>query len=189
MEVAFILLILILSVLVLSFVLTTANDERKENNQKKENPKTEEPEEEPIFEEPKYTYQNKKGKYVDYRTKYPRPYRCEDGHYVRSKAEREIDDFFFQNNIRHIYEPEYIYQDDTKEVKKYYPDFFLPDHKLYIEYFGLKDMKYLDKMEHKIKVFQSNRKINFTYLTPKDDKRIKEKLREICYQYNITIKQ
>lgn len=118
----------------------------------------------------------------DYRDFYKKPYRCEDGDYVRSKSEREIDNFLFRNRIWHIYEPEYI----CKETgKKYYPDFYLPDYKLYIEYFGLTDEKYLEKKAEKIRMFRNDPDIHFAYISHEDDSNITEKMKAVCQENQI----
>lgn len=131
---------------------------------------------------PQYEKKNHK---KDFRKKYPADIRCQDGDYVRSKSERDIDDFFFQNKIWHIYEPTYI---EPTTQKKHYPDFYLPDYNLYIEYFGMTDPKYLENRERKITMYLSDNSINFEYLTQADDNDIYEKLKEICQKHSIPIK-
>lgn len=122
----------------------------------------------------------------DFRAKYDnRDYRCTDGDYVRSKAEREIDNFFFQNRIFHIYENEYKH---PHTGKTYSPDFYLPDYNLYIEYFGGTDSEYIKSRNEKIDAYESDESINFEYLTYKDDYIMEQKLREICRKYNILLK-
>ena len=118
----------------------------------------------------------------DYRNRYPKNYRCEDGDYVRSKAEREIDDFLYRNRIWHVYESEYICMENGW---KYYPDFYLPDYNLYIEYFGREDKKYREKRDQKIKMYTADENVNFVWLDAKDDANITERLTEICKQYKI----
>lgn len=109
-------------------------------------------------------------------------YECNDGDKVRSKSERDIDNFFFENRIWHIYE--YSYEHPfTKELAK--PDFYLPDYNLYIEYFGLNTKEYLEKREHKIKMYNSDTSIKFEYLTYEDDVDITKKLLQICKKHNI----
>ena len=112
-------------------------------------------------------------------------FRCQDGDYVRSKAEREIDNFFFNNRIWHIYE--YKYEHPVTEEWAI-PDFYLPDHNLFIEYFGLDTPEYIEKREHKIKMYRSDKSIRFEYLTYEDDADINGKLIEICKKYNIPLK-
>ena len=81
---------------------------------------------------------------IDYRRVYPMTYRCKDGHYVRSKAERIIDDSLFEAQILHVYEKRVVNEDNEEE---YYPDFYLPfegksfgkEKGIYIEFFGLED--------------------------------------------------
>ena len=66
-------------------------------------------------------------------------YTCKDGHIVKSKSEREIDNYLYENNIPHAYERELPYGATEKEVL--HPDFYLPHylgHKkhVYIEHWG-----------------------------------------------------
>ena len=42
--------------------------------------------------------------------------------------------------------------------------------------------------EHKIEMYQSNKSINFEYLTYEDDDRLYDKLKEICNKYKIPLK-
>ena len=112
-------------------------------------------------------------------------FKCMDGDYVRSKAEREIDNFFFNNRIWHIYEYRYEHP-ITKEWA--IPDFYLPDYNLFIEYFGLNTPEYIENREHKIKMYHSDKSINFEYLTYEDDADLNAKLLQICKKYNIPIK-
>ncbi len=110
---------------------------------------------------------------------------CLDGDFVRSKAEREIDNFFFNNRIWHIYEKAYHVPNSGK---KYNPDFYLPDYNLYIEYFGSEEPKYLRKKDEKIRVYSADPNINFEYLTFEDDNQIYERLQDICRKYSIPTK-
>ena len=118
---------------------------------------------------------------TDFRQRYEKPYRCNDGDYVRSKSEREIDDFLYANRIWHVYEPEYV----CKNGKKYYPDFLLSDYDLYIEYFGKTDEEYIAKKKQKIEDLSAEPNIKFEYLEHTDDVNIAEKLAGILKKHNI----
>ncbi len=121
----------------------------------------------------------------DYRKKHKKDFRCKDGHYVSSKSEREIDNFFFDNGIKHVYEENYKHPTTGKTAL---PDFYLPDYNLYIEYFGMTTEDYIRNREEKIDMYQSDKSIKFAYLTYKDDNIIYEKLKDICYKYSIPTK-
>lgn len=56
---------------------------------------------------------------------------------VKSYGEMEIANFLTLNNIAYIYEYPYELDTRTQEYGQYYPDFYLPDYKIYIEYFGI----------------------------------------------------
>ena len=59
-------------------------------------------------------------------------YVCKDGHVVKSKSERDIDNYLFDKQIRHVYEKEIRMFDGTP----IHPDFYLPDRNAYIEHWG-----------------------------------------------------
>ena len=129
---------------------------------------------------------NNKNQYKDFRLKYKANIRCEDGHFVRSQAEKRIADFFFYNGIRYIYESEYYNQ---SRQRKFCPDFWLPDYKLIIEYFGLNNENYIKEKNEKINIYRSDPNINFEYLDQKDYRKIEIKLKLICQKYNIPTKE
>lgn len=56
---------------------------------------------------------------------------------VKSYGEMDIANFLTQHGIRYIYEYPYEIDTRTEEYGQYHPDFYLPDHKIYIEYFGI----------------------------------------------------
>ena len=100
-----------------------------------------------------------------YEQKYPSVYKCKDGHYVKSKSEREIDNYLFENNIIHIYEKDYI----AVNGEKFKCDFYIPAKNLYIEYFGFSKVDYVQSAINKIKLYQLDKNINFIYLSKDDD--------------------
>ena len=121
----------------------------------------------------------------DYRKRYPAPYLCESGHWVRSKSEREIDNFLFKHRIRYIFEKEYVY---NPKSYPYYPDFYLPDYDLFIEYFGMYEHpKYNEKTKRKLDIYSQDTTKHFEFITFEDDNRLQERLAEICRKYNIPL--
>lgn len=56
---------------------------------------------------------------------------------VKSYGEMDIANFFTENNINYIYEAPYQSDTNTSEYGQYYPDFYLPDYNIYVEYFGI----------------------------------------------------
>jgi DNA helicase-4 len=59
------------------------------------------------------------------------------GERVKSYGELDIANFLYQNGIAYKYEAAYPVDTRTSEYGQYYPDFFLPDCNIYIEYFGI----------------------------------------------------
>ena len=97
----------------------------------------------------------------NFRKKYPAKYRTDDGHFVRSKSEHIIDNWLYHNDIVHAYER----QVPIKEAL--ICDFFIPMGKVWIEYWGLEDEKYLKRKDLKKELYEKNKK-NLIELTDKD---------------------
>ena len=128
----------------------------------------------------------------DFRKRHPATIHCQDGHYVRSSEERAIDDYLYSEaKLLHSYEPKFRLTQEEKnlcneagtEYEFLYPDFYIPEFNLYIEFFGINDQKYNQKMELKIKIFQNRKGINFRYLTYKDSNVLLEKLEDILNEF------
>ena len=79
-------------------------------------------------------------------------YRCLDGHITKSKGEMIIDNHLYRLNIKHIYE-------DTIKVNgsKIKYDWYLPDYKVYIEYWGYYGKKYFERKKEKIKLYKKGK--------------------------------
>jgi len=74
-------------------------------------------------------------------------YTCKDGHIVKSKSERDIDNYLFEHKIAHAYEKPLVI---GTEVFK--PDFYLKDQDVYIEHWGYDESnkEYTKRKEYKI---------------------------------------
>ena len=59
------------------------------------------------------------------------------GDEVKSYEECEIANFLYLHGVAYEYEAAYEHETVTAEKRQYKPDFFLPDHGIYIEHFGL----------------------------------------------------
>lgn len=60
-----------------------------------------------------------------------------NGETVKSYGEMDIANFLFRNGVKYVYEKEYEVDTRTENRAQYYPDFYLPDYQIYIEYFGI----------------------------------------------------
>lgn len=60
-----------------------------------------------------------------------------NGEKVKSYGEMDIANFLFRNGVKYVYEKEYEVDTRTTEYAQYYPDFYLPEYGIYIEYFGI----------------------------------------------------
>lgn len=92
---------------------------------------------------------------------YEGKYKCKDGHIVKSKSEREIDNYLFDHNIPHAYEK--AISIDSKEEHDIHPDFFIPNYldkkeDIYIEHWGrTNDSEYFDSKKYKIKIYEEKK--------------------------------
>ena len=115
---------------------------------------------------------------------------CEDGHVVKSKSEREIDDFLFANNIIHGYEYELPYGATQKETL--HPDFYLPNYlgegkDAYIEHWGYDEsnIEYTKTKKFKLPIYK---KLGITLICTyekSDAKNINAALRRKLNKQNI----
>ena len=98
----------------------------------------------------------------DFRSKFKPKIRTEDGHEVRSKAEQLIDNWLYHKGIVHAYERRVPIEEEV------YCDFFIPiGQKVWIEFWGLEETKYLKRKELKKRFYIANKK-NLIELTDKD---------------------
>jgi len=91
----------------------------------------------------------------DFRKAYDANIKCEDGHYVRSKSEKMIDDYLFRRNITHVYEKKVL---DLETEESFLADFYLPTvgKGTFIEHFGMSGSKYLEKKRKKQEFYKRN---------------------------------
>jgi hypothetical protein len=64
----------------------------------------------------------------------------------KSEGEGKIAYFLDLNKIRHQYEPAVIIESQDRKPRIWYPDFYLPEFKTYIEYYGLAGHQTYDKI-------------------------------------------
>lgn len=114
--------------------------------------------------------------------KTPGGYRTKDGHYVRSKSERDIANFFFDNRIPYQYE-----RILTLEGEQFLPDFYLPDHNLYVEHFGGNSDEYLARVKHKQDVYQ-RAEMRFVWTTEEDAADMEATLRRKLAQHVLQLR-
>ena len=87
-------------------------------------------------------------------------YECDDGHVVKSMAERDIDDYLFAHNIKHGYETPLPITDEKGNRITLHPDFCVFDEKgtplYYIEYWGYDDSNrdYTKTKKYKIPLYE-----------------------------------
>lgn len=83
-----------------------------------------------------------------FRQKFEAKYRATDGHYVRSRAELAIDNWLYMSSLVHAYERKLPIEEDA------YCDFYLPNGKVYVEFWGMEDdPQYAHRKTKKLKLY------------------------------------
>lgn len=74
-----------------------------------------------------------------YRHRASREYLALDKTPVKSRAERQIANFFIQHDINYEYEAlaDWADPDPADPARRYHPDFYLPDYEVYLEHWGV----------------------------------------------------
>ena len=88
---------------------------------------------------------------VDFRRRWRADFRCEDGHYVRSKNELIVDNWLYSHGIPHAYEKS-VYDQETDDWLC--SDFFVPSKSLYIEIWGLTSQEYESNRKRKVELYR-----------------------------------
>ncbi|CAN5754515.1 hypothetical protein BH24DEI2_BH24DEI2_04650 [soil metagenome] len=68
-----------------------------------------------------------------FRERFPATHRATDGHLVRSRAEMLVDNWLYMSGLVHAYARQLPVEEEL------YCDFYVPEGKVYIEYWGLED--------------------------------------------------
>jgi len=86
-----------------------------------------------------------------FREKFPAPHRTSDGHFVRSMPEIQIDNWLYENRIAHAYERL------VPVEQKMYCDFYLPEYRVFIEYWGMEgNSRYEARKKKKLEIYREN---------------------------------
>lgn len=118
---------------------------------------------------------------TSFREKFTPTHRATDGHWVRSKAEMLIDNWLYMSGIVHAYERQLPVEEEL------YCDFYIPEGKVYIEYWGLeKDPKYASRKKEKIEIYQKYG-FNLIELTDEHVKNLDDHLPKILLKFNIVV--
>ena len=117
----------------------------------------------------------------DPRKRYPTKYRTSDGHYVRSRAEVMIDDWLYNHHIAHAYERKLPVAENAIS------DFYLPQGKVYIEFWGKEeDADYVQSMRKKKEIYQRNN-LRLISLTDAELYRLDDHMPQLLRRYGISL--
>lgn len=115
----------------------------------------------------------------DIRNMWSREHQCEDGHYVRSKNEKIVDEWLYNHNYIHSYEQVVFMESDPDEIVL--SDFYLKNEDIYIECWGLYNDKYLKRKDKKIELYKKNN-LKLISLEEDDIKLINDILKRKIYK-------
>lgn len=121
----------------------------------------------------------------DIRNLWPKEHQCEDGHYVRSKNEKIVDEWLYNHGYMHSYEQSVFMESDPDEIVL--SDFYLKNEDIYIECWGLYTNKYLKRKERKIELYNKNN-LKLISLEEDDIKLINDILPRRIYKLKHNIK-
>ena len=116
---------------------------------------------------------------IGFRDRFKATYRSTDGHMVRSKAEMLIDNWLYMAEIVHAYERKLPIEEEL------YSDFYIPNGKVYIEYWGLEnDPAYISRKQKKISLYNKYN-FNLIELRDKEVQNLDDFLPKLLLKYNI----
>lgn len=118
---------------------------------------------------------------TEFRNKFPAKHRATDGHFVRSRAELLIDNWLYMSGVVHAYERQLPIEEEA------YCDFYIPDGKVYIEYWGLeRDPKYQSRMTTKKALYEKH-KFKLIELTDEHIRNLDDALPKELLKYDILL--
>ena len=115
-----------------------------------------------------------------FRDKFQAHLRAKDGHLVRSKSELIIDNYLYDAKIVHAYERKVQVEENI------YCDFYIPTGKVYIEFWGMNDEKYLARKRRKVDIYKKY-SLNLIELTEKDISSLDDTLPGKLRNFQVTI--
>ena len=116
----------------------------------------------------------------DFRGKFKAEIRAKDVHNVRSKSELIIDNWLYDSKIVHAYERKLPIEESL------YCDFYIPTAKVYIEYWGLDDDKYLNRKNKKLDIYKKYN-LNLIELFEKDISNLDDTLPAKLLEFHIPV--
>lgn len=116
---------------------------------------------------------------ADFRNRFPPKFRAKDGHMVRSRGEMLIDDFLYEQGIVHAYERRLPIHEDC------YSDFYLPEKKVYLEYWGLAGRASYDERKAEKKALYSRHEFNLIEITDDHIAAPDDELPKLLLKYGI----
>lgn len=125
--------------------------------------------------------ETKPDKQLSFRDKFPPTHRATDGHWVRSRAETLIDNWLYFSGVMHAYERLLPVEEEL------YCDFYIPEGKVYIEYWGLEnDPKYLARKKVKKDIYEKY-ELNLIELTDEHIKNLDDCLPKMLLKFNVVV--
>jgi len=117
----------------------------------------------------------------DFRKQFLAEHLCEDGHYVRSKSEMLIDNWFYSQRISYAYEKSVFMS--TKPDAIVISDFYIPDGDVYIEFWGISDEDAYSLRKKKKQELYRDNSINLIELEQDSIKRLSDIMPRKLHEY------
>ncbi len=116
-----------------------------------------------------------------FRERYAATHRATDGHWVRSKAEMLIDNWLYMSGIAHAYERQLPIEEEL------YCDFYIPEGKVYIEYWGFeKDPQYNARKKVKQEIYKKYG-LSLIELADEHIKNLDDHLPKVLLKFNVVV--
>lgn len=118
---------------------------------------------------------------IGFRERFPATYRATDGHLVRSRAEMLIDNWLYMAGIVHAYERQLPIEEEL------YCDFYIPEGKVYIEYWGLEnDPQYAARRQVKQELYHKY-KFHLIELADEHIRNLDDHLPKMLLKFNVIV--
>ena len=117
----------------------------------------------------------------NFRDAHETPYRTQDGHRVRSRAELVIDDWLYHHRLVHAYERRLPVEENAV------CDFWLPQGRVYIEYWGMEQNEAYAERKRTKKALYAKYEMNLIELGDEELKSLDDHLPRMLRKFNIPV--
>lgn len=117
----------------------------------------------------------------NFRDAHETPYRTQDGHRVRSRAELVIDDWLYHHGLVHAYERRLPIEEDV------ICDFWLPRSRVYIEYWGMEQNEAYAERKRVKKAIYAKNELQLVEIGDEELKSLDDHLPRLLRRYGVAV--